>query len=68
MPERADGVVIAFDAERGLGEVELLDGRRLGFHCVEIADRSRTIEVGVEVSVEVRPKLGRWEAAQLTAR
>lgn len=65
MGERAVGVVAAFDAERGLGEVELADGRRYSFHCVEIADGSRTIAVGARVAFELVPRLGRLEAAHL---
>ena len=61
------GVVEEFDAHRGLGKVRGEDGRELGFHCTQIADGSRTIEVGTAVSYEVRPGHGgRWEAAVLT--
>lgn len=65
MGERAVGVVAAFDATVGLGEVELADGRRFAFHCVEIADGTRTIEVGTQVAFELAPKLGRFEAVRL---
>ena len=64
-PGRVHGSVVAFDADRGWGELQLDDGRRLGFHCVAIADGSRTIEVGARVSASVVPKLGRWEADRL---
>ena len=59
------GTVTSFDAHRGLGEVTDPDGRTWMFHCVEIADGSRTIEVGTHVEFEAMAKLGRWEAAQL---
>jgi cold shock CspA family protein len=59
------GTVIEFDEYVGLGEVEGADGRRFLFHCVEIADGTRTIEVGTEVDFELRMKFGRDEAAQL---
>jgi cold shock CspA family protein len=57
--------VIAFDAHVGLGTVRLDDGREIPFHCAEIADGSRRIEVGESVSCEVRQKFGRPEAFHL---
>ncbi len=54
-----------FDEARGLGTVTGEDGRPYAFHCVEIADGSRTIAVGTAVRFDVVPRLGRWEAAQL---
>lgn len=59
------GHVVEFDESVGLGVVEANDGSRHPFHCVEIADGSRTIGIGTEVSFEIMPKLGRWEAARL---
>jgi cold shock CspA family protein len=57
------GKVVAFDADRGLGEVEASDGRRLSFHCTQIADDSRAIKVGAAVTYDVAPgALGTWEA------
>ena len=41
-----NGTVIAFDDGAGLGTVATADGARYRFHCVEIADGSRTIAVG----------------------
>ena len=64
-PDPIAGTVTAFDPGRGLGEVTGADGRRWRFHCVEIADGSRTIEVGSGVKFTAQPKLGRWEAANL---
>ena len=64
-----NGVVVAFDAAAGLGI-----GRRPPtaraylFHCVEIADGSRTIDVGTEVSFRPLPKLGAVEAGCLRPR
>lgn len=64
-----EGTVVAFDAERGLGEVESADGRRYPFHCTRIADGTRTIPLGARVEFLVVPGLpGRWEAAQLRPR
>ena len=59
------GKVIAFDEHVGLGEVESGDGAVYLFHCVEIADGSRTIQVGAAVEFDLMRKLGRLEAARL---
>jgi cold shock CspA family protein len=60
-----NGKVIAFDEHVGLGEVESDDGQVYLFHCVEIADGSRAIEVGTAVEFELMLKLGRFEASRL---
>ncbi|MFL6178638.1 MAG: cold shock domain-containing protein [Actinomycetes bacterium] len=60
-----EGTVTAFDFDRGLGEVTTDDGEVLSFHCVEIADGSRSIEVGTPVRFEVMLKLGRREASDI---
>ena len=57
------GTVVDFDAVVGLGEIEAGDGHRYPFHCIVIADGTRTIEVGRAVVFDLIPKLGRWEAA-----
>jgi cold shock CspA family protein len=63
----ATGVVAEFDEERGIGLVEDADGSQWFFHCTQIADGTRMIEVGAAVRFEVRPgHLGRWEAAAIT--
>jgi cold shock CspA family protein len=60
------GRVTEFDEERGLGTVTADDGTAYSFHCTRIADGTRTIAVGTDVTFEVVPGLaGRWEAAQL---
>jgi cold shock CspA family protein len=64
-----NGVVTAFDEDRGLGEIEDEDGRRYPFHCTRIADGTRTIPVGAKVEFSVVPGLpGRWEAAAIRGR
>ena len=61
------GTVVGFDEQRGLGEVEMSDGRRLAFHCTQLADGSRRIAVGTVVRFEVTAGLvGRWEAGAVT--
>jgi CspA family cold shock protein len=57
------GVVSEFDEHVGLGVVTDSAGARFPFHCAEIADGTRTIEVGKEVNFDVLTKLGRIEAA-----
>jgi cold shock CspA family protein len=60
------GSVIAFDDGRGLGEVADEAGTTYPFHCVEIADGTRTIAVGTTVRFDVTARLGRYEAARVT--
>jgi len=66
MTDLRHGTVVSFDGEVGLGEVATVDGRRYPFHCIEIADGSRRIDVGLPVSFRLLCKLGRYEAAALT--
>lgn len=65
--QQRHGTVVAFDREVGLGEVRADDGDTLPFHCIEIADGSRDIAVGTRVVFGLIGKLGRFEAAGLTA-
>jgi CspA family cold shock protein len=60
------GAVVAFDRHIGLGEVRGANGTVYPFHCIEIADGSRDIEVGAAVQFTLLGKLGRYEAAGLT--
>ena len=61
------GTVVTFDEPRGYGTVSTADGRSYWFHCTQIADGSRTIAPGTEVSFEVvAGRRGRWEAVRLT--
>ena len=59
------GRVTQFSAASGLGSVTTQAGETFTFHCVEIADGSREIDVGDDVTFDVIAKLGRWEAARL---
>jgi CspA family cold shock protein len=59
------GVVASFDDQSGLGIVTVHDGVEHPFHCIEIADGSRTIDIGTEVSFDLLAKFGRWEAANI---
>jgi cold shock CspA family protein len=59
------GHVMTFDEHRGIG---LIEPRSLGatapimFHCIEIADGTRSIAEGAAVTYRVRLKLGKPEA------
>jgi cold shock CspA family protein len=59
------GQVVDFDEHVGLGHVAGEDGRRLLFHCVEIADGTRRIPVGQDVEFDLLRKFGQDEAANL---
>lgn len=57
------GTVTSFDEPRGLGVVEVDDGRRVAFHCTAITDGTRTIPVGAAVACTLGPgHLGQLEA------
>jgi CspA family cold shock protein len=61
------GIVATFDEARGVGEISTDDGTAYPFHCTQIADGTRTIEVGAAVNFEVIPgHLGHWEATAIT--
>ena len=60
-----NGIVTEFDEYLGLGVVTTDDGASYPFHCVEIADGTRTIAVGSSVTFEVLAKLGRFEASRI---
>ncbi|MEQ1872224.1 MAG: hypothetical protein ABL953_00725 [Ilumatobacteraceae bacterium] len=66
MSDDVVGRVVAFDDAAGLGEIERVDGTRLPFHCIEIADGTRTIAVGTTVTFALLCKLGRYEAAHIS--
>jgi cold shock CspA family protein len=61
------GAVTEFDESRGLGEITDANGTVFPFHCVGIADGSRSIAIGTPVRFDVTPKLGRYEAARIVA-
>lgn len=60
------GVVVGFDDHVGLGVIES-DGIRYLFHCVEIADGTRTIAVGATVEFRVVTRFGTLEASDVAA-
>lgn len=61
------GRVVEFDIERGLGVIESEAGERVIFHCTQIADGSRVISDGAQVTYDLLAKLGHYEATAITA-
>jgi cold shock CspA family protein len=60
------GLVEAFDEHRGDGLIRGEDSEGFYFHCVNIADGSRTIAVGERVSAQRSVgHLGRDEATEI---
>jgi len=65
----ARGTVIEFDDDKGWGTVRAEDGTDHFFHCTAVADGSRSIAVGTDVTFDVvAGRLGRWEATALRPR
>jgi cold shock CspA family protein len=65
---RRYGSVVEFDEAVGLGTVRApaSGGGDFPFHCTQIADGSRRIPVGADVSfVVLAGRGGRWEAGDL---
>jgi cold shock CspA family protein len=64
--EPATGTVTAFDAGRGHGAIALDAGGVVEFHATQLADGSRSVEVGRRVECRVVPwHRGRLEAAAI---
>ena len=62
------GRVTSFESARGVGTVVDSHGDVFDFHAIAIADGSRTIEVGTDVTFAVVPgRRGRYEADTLIA-
>lgn len=59
------GTVVQFDSAVGLGTICDESGAEVAFHCVEIADGTREIDVGASVVFDPLPKFGRYEAANI---
>jgi hypothetical protein len=49
------GKVIAFEVQKGIGEVATDAGESFGFHCTAIAGGERVISVGTVVVFSLRP-------------
>jgi len=62
---RLTGTVTDFDFAVGLGHLSTAEGETRLFHCVEIADGTRDIAVGSQVSFLPVTRFGHLEAADL---
>ena len=63
-----NGTVREFDEAKGLGVIAATDDGSFAFHCIEIADGTRSIAVGAAVRFDVLAKLGRYEATAIAPR
>jgi cold shock CspA family protein len=59
------GTVTEFDDDTGLGTVASDDGEHWPFHAIEIADGTRTIDVGRPVMFRPLPRFGRLQAGRI---
>ncbi len=59
------GTVTEFDSDKGLGTVTAADGTSFLFHVIEIADGTRSVDVGQAVRFHPLPKFGRFQASGL---
>ena len=63
---RVTGTVASFDDAAGWGTLRTDAGDEVFFHCTQIADGTRTIEVGAAVTAGVLPiGVGEWEAVSV---
>ncbi len=60
------GIVEEFDDAVGMGWIVDDVGDRRFFHCTQIADGTRTIDVHAPVAFALLPCLGRYEATDIT--
>lgn len=67
MSDARRGTVVEFDEHVGLGVVESDAGERFPFHCIELADGSRSVAVDAVVTFRLLCKFGRYEAAAITS-
>lgn len=62
------GRVAGFDNATGWGAIAADSGTQYPFHCTAIADGSRRVEAGTQVSFWLAPgHRGVWEAAGVTS-
>ncbi len=62
-----EGRVIAFERQRGLGEIQVHDGaERFPFHATQLVDGLRAISIEAHVTFVVAAgPAGHWEATQI---
>ncbi len=59
-----NGIVESFNSHRGLGYISA-NGVQYLFHCAEIIDGTREIEIGAKVSFIAAQRFGNVEASQI---
>lgn len=60
-----EGFVAEFEEAAGLGVVESVDRTRYLFHCIDLSDGSRSVELLQRVEFEVVLRFGRYEARHI---
>ena len=63
-----NGTVREFDEAKGLGVIAAEDDRAFPFHCIEIADGTRTIDAGQAVTFRLLPRFGAFQAGAIEKR
>ena len=63
-----NGAVREFDEAKGLGVIAGDDERDFPFHCIEIADGTRTIGADQAVTFRVLPRFGAFQAGAIEKR
>ncbi len=60
-----EGIVSEFADDRGLGTIVSGDGAAFLFHVIEIADGTRSVEVGQSVRFQPLPRFGAVQAGAI---
>ena len=63
--QRIQGIVTDFDAAVGLGHITSKEDHSRLFHCIEIADGTRAIDVGARVTFVPVTRFGHDEATDI---
>lgn len=63
-----NGTVREFDEAKGLGVIATSDGGSFAFHCIEIADGTRTIATGQAVTFRPLARFGAFQAGAIEKR
>jgi CspA family cold shock protein len=63
-----NGTVREFDEAKGLGVVAATDDGTFLFHCIEIADGTRTIDAGQAVTFRPLARFGAFQAGAVEKR
>lgn len=66
LSQSLSGTVKIFDAVIGLGIIRDSDGNEWPFHCISIADGTRSIDIGAQVIFSTAFRVAREEAVHIT--